>query len=486
MRVKKRFASKRFSVVKRKADHVKGWNRLYPFICRDMKDFQTRGRIGTPWFCCVLILAWLLAGTASPGRAAGIEEGTVTAVYGSTKPTVVTFPGDVIAVEVRDFDGWLNLQLKKGFFNNDPFVKNIWLADSTVNGPDGTTKLKNYELMEQDRWAQASLKARGAYNLFLREQLSDLRLVIDDERLPSILPDKIDRLERPDYTLHELLFHLTRDDDNRAEWQPLLSNFKFQRAVKLTLGTKITDGPWLYLPSLVEPMPKGKISPLELKMVSTWNFTWAVLLILVGFAVFCSLVGPTDLLRDSGSTPRPGGLGRTCHSYSLARCQMAFWFFLVAAAYLFIWLTTGRLDGINEQVLGLIGISAGTALGVAFISSGGGPSRTMEEEAARSSDPALTAGERECARNRWQRLSEQQDRLTKSSAFGRVMDDLLAEDGAVTFHRFQLMAWTAVLGLVFVCHFLANYSLPEFSGTTLALMGISSGTYLGFKIPGQG
>src|SRR5438093_8101847 len=46
---------------------------------------------------------------------------------------------------------------------------------------------------------------------------------------------------------------------------------------------------------------------------------------------------------------------------------MAFWFFLVIASYFFLWIITGDMDTLNSSVLGLIGISAGTALGSAFI-----------------------------------------------------------------------------------------------------------------------
>src|SRR4029450_7352532 len=53
--------------------------------------------------------------------------------------------------------------------------------------------------------------------------------------------------------------------------------------------------------------------------------------------------------------------------YSLARGQMAFWFFLVIASYFFLWIVTGDMNTLNSSVLALIGISAGTALGSAFV-----------------------------------------------------------------------------------------------------------------------
>ena len=46
---------------------------------------------------------------------------------------------------------------------------------------------------------------------------------------------------------------------------------------------------------------------------------------------------------------------------------MAFWFFLVIASYFFLWIVTGDMNTLNTSVLALIGISAGTALGSAFV-----------------------------------------------------------------------------------------------------------------------
>ena len=53
----------------------------------------------------------------------------------------------------------------------------------------------------------------------------------------------------------------------------------------------------------------------------------------------------------------------------------------------------------------------------------------------------------------------------------------------ITFHRFQIVVWTLVLGMVFVSNVLNDLVMPTFDASVLVLMGISSGTYLGFKLP---
>jgi hypothetical protein len=60
--------------------------------------------------------------------------------------------------------------------------------------------------------------------------------------------------------------------------------------------------------------------------------------------------------------------------------------------------------------------------------------------------------------------------------------DILSDEHGVSFHRFQMVIWTLCLTLVFAWDVYYNLAMPEFSPTLLGLMGISSGTYLGFKL----
>jgi hypothetical protein len=70
-------------------------------------------------------------------------------------------------------------------------------------------------------------------------------------------------------------------------------------------------------------------------------------------------------------------------------------------------------------------------------------------------------------------------------AWKRLFADWLSEGTSdkYSFHRFQMLAWTMVLGFVFIAKVISDRSMPEFNAMTLGLLGISAGTYLGFKIP---
>jgi hypothetical protein len=433
---------------------------------------------------------------------AAAEEGMVAQVFGGSAGPHTLAIGDTISVQTLNLDGWLIAKIEKGYLNDDPFVTKYWKD----YGPLITTREFNWaELLTEplppettkkygaplealrkktlpENWQSTVREVRGDWNGFVRRKAGELRLVIDDVHFEKILPTTVHQDRGPSGdTIFYSSYKLERNAQNNATWQQLLRQFKFTRPVDLTLGLKLTNATWVYLPSTIEAN-RGDAEPLKIQLVSPLSFGAALGAIALALVLFAVLL-PTDLLRDTDAALRPANKDKLLYPFSLARSQMAFWFFLVASAYLFIWLTTDRLDGINEQMLGLVGISAGTALGVAFISAGKGPCRTIKEEQDRAKDAKLTPAEQDAAQRRADRLIAQQERLKKYRPFMRLMDDWLTEDGAVSFHRFQMLAWTVILGSIFLIHVCANYAMPEFSGTTLALMGISSGTYLGFKLP---
>lgn len=292
-----------------------------------------------------------------------------------------------------------------------------------------------------------------------------------------------------------------------------------------------------------------------------WSFLWIGVLwaifacfggvvsflafILIFFTGFLYLANTTEILRDSGPIP-PKDKHRT---YSLARFQMAVWFFLVVCAFVFLWMITDTLNTVTGTVLALMGIGAGTALGAEAQNK---PKiATMKERIAvlKAKTPlsedencelkrltVLTLDvpcvERELKRLRdiiqtiqtgpdEATLKQQRDQLraqasldvAQSAALSRVeellrqwtdlllykskvaeieslldnrpiskgfFEDILTDDVGISFHRFQMFTWTIVLGIVFIFSVYRQLTMPQFSDTLLALMGISSGTYLGF------
>jgi ABC-type Mn2+/Zn2+ transport system permease subunit len=79
----------------------------------------------------------------------------------------------------------------------------------------------------------------------------------------------------------------------------------------------------------------------------------------------------------------------------------------------------------------------------------------------------------------------QRDDLAHRLASNGYLTDVLTDVNGISLHRFQLVAWTIIIGAIFVVDVYRNLALPTFDATILALLGISAGTYLGFKVPEQ-
>lgn len=273
----------------------------------------------------------------------------------------------------------------------------------------------------------------------------DIALFLEGRKINKILPESgVPEIEGDKGTLQ---YHLQRNLDNDEAWADLLGaplssgNLYSRERTSVSVGLENEY-----------PIEKG----LEMNLTRVhWDPRLLGLLIPIAMLAWLFWLAPrTDLLRDIGEAPLEGQLNdkrkQAKKPFSLARCQMAFWFFLVIISFLFIWLITGAFDIITGSVLALIGISAGTALGGAAIDAGKNP---VNQEL----QPQVSTG---------------------------FFNDLLTdENGSFSFHRFQMFIWTIVLAFLFVSSVHSRLSMPEFSATLLALLGISAGTYLGFKLP---
>lgn len=222
-----------------------------------------------------------------------------------------------------------------------------------------------------------------------------------------------------------------------------------------------------------------------LSNVMTENAMWSLLaFLIIGIAIFI-LGRTTDILRDSepvdfaGAKP-PVGVYR--RPYSLAQTQMAWWFCIIIASYVFIWLTKHSTASIlTSQSLVLMGIGIGTAVGAAVIEQTKTAALTTlgKFKAVIAAIAALPSGTSDPA------LTAQRDELASRLASENFFKDILSDVDGISLHRFQSVAWTAVLGVIFVVDVVSTLAMPEFDQLTLAVLGISCGTYLGFKIPEQ-
>ena len=340
-----------------------------------------------------------------------------------------------------------------------------------------------------DDWADEVAKLKT--NVTKEQIIAKLVPYIDDMALMGTYPASAPREPGSDKTT--LIYRIARTAENKDTWTSLLErpgSDGAHREISFTLGTEAGE----MLPSLFNQEAGGQ--RLQLMIVSSWWWVTAILLFLFVIGIYLA-ARYTDIIRDTDCQP---GTGK--RPYSLARFQMAVWLVLVVAAYLMIWMITRDRGDIPGTVLGLIGISSGTAVGALLIDANKRAARTKAQEAVTELTARLAAvntlrtatpqppdiaelnvefqrihGELATAQTRANAA------VTRSASSKGFWIDLLDDGNGVSLHRLQILVWTFVLAGIFIVTVWRTLAMPEFSEGLLALMGISSGTYLGFKVP---
>jgi hypothetical protein len=247
------------------------------------------------------------------------------------------------------------------------------------------------------------------------------------------------------------------------------------------------------------------------------------------------MAAESDIIRESGPPPPPDKNGKIPRkAFSLARTQMAWWTFLVIAGFILIWMVTWDSGAIPPSVLALIGISAATGLAATVVDKSSVSSLVSEQSQLSSekaglqaeikalqaqlapmpagtsaappsgtsaAPPSGTSAAPPAGTNaaniqsgidtKTARVKAIDGRLTEIAAQAATpatenfFVDILSDANGLSFHRFQMFAWTVVLGIIFTASFVRQLEMLDFSATLLGLMGVSSGTYIGFKFPEQ-
>ena len=186
------------------------------------------------------------------------------------------------------------------------------------------------------------------------EQSPNLRLFIGEHLMKTLQPTeytKDDPTWYPNDPLQSkaavgrswLEFTLKRDATNKAsrdDWDQVLRTSGISPKMPLAVGIYKANGNTAYVMAL--PAGADSANPrLEFHFSRIAWDEWTICgVILLGAAVivFLYLSARSGMVRDTTCPVREDGLP----PFSLGRCQMAFWFFLVISAFYFLWLITGE------------------------------------------------------------------------------------------------------------------------------------------------
>lgn len=300
-----------------------------------------------------------------------------------------------------------------------------------------------------------------------------------------------------------LVFRLERNDTNAAVWRAILgSPTAFARRLSVGLGRSVPDGqtPVLSVPGADEKLPVVAF------VIATPVRFWAAVLLVLGVVTLVFVRANRSVLLKDNLIPQIPPARQT---FSLARCQMAFWFLLILASYVFLYVVLGDSNTLSDQALLLMGISGATALGaIAVDAAKDTPEDTLdsglqllglktyadvariEQEiadrritlgAVANPPSAASAAILNAEIIDRQLVLRSYETAIKPFVSQGLFNDILSDANGTALHRLQILCWTLLLGGIFLIGVWQNLAMPAFSNTLLALMGISSAGYVGFK-----
>lgn len=322
-----------------------------------------------------------------------------------------------------------------------------------------------------------------------------------------------------------LVFQLKRSAENSGLWTSLLgSPTHLAVAVSVSLGKRTSDAS--AAPATIFGATSDA-STFQLEVISPWRLAVAFAVIIAMLALVWRRSRTNTALRD-GYLPQ---IAPERQTYSLARWQMAFWFTLILASFLFLFLLLWDYNTISTQALILMGISGGTAAAAITVdvekdSPADAINRGLQALGLFTyADVQRVRDEITDRQNRLQGLpaapsaatatatatgratvsppaqpsvaglhTEIQDRLNilrtyedKTKAFETQgwFKDITTDLNGASLHRVQAFLWTWVLGAVFVIGVYRDLAMPEFGSALLALLAVSNAGYVGFKIQEQ-
>jgi hypothetical protein len=296
-----------------------------------------------------------------------------------------------------------------------------------------------------------------------------------------------------------LLFTLKRSSLNDAFWRDLLGSPRSDHVnVLVSLGRQSGAAPSDRIVGAPETARFGLEVFTNLDLALATGTIVLVLVLVWGHA------RSRTTLRDN-LLPQ---LAPSLQPFSLGRSQMAFWFTLIFAAFVVLFFLLQDTNVLTSQALLLMGISGVTAAASVAVD----VAKTSPADVANCALQALGLNTYEDVQRVQQEIvvrrqqlaalppdspqrTQLQIEINDRTSILRTYDektrpfvsqgwfkDVTTDINGPTVHRLQVVFWTGALGAIFLYSVYRNLAMPEFNGTLLALMGISSAGYVGFKI----
>jgi hypothetical protein len=366
--------------------------------------------------------------------------------------------GDRLIVEASNLDGWLYESVKGGDFS-----KQEWFDPAAIKAIADIDLKTLYERTNLKDQNQLLKQVRDSVDRMLSDVKQRLYLQLGPARLRHLHAE--DPLVRQNENgIFRFVFPVREASEDRAEWNKLRNIHRSLRPISISLAFDtegVTHTLRTKLGSSLDSVSARRPEERFYFRIFSWCSVTAVgVVYLVAILVFCWFAGAPNLLRDPDAPMR-----EERHIFSLSRCQLAWWFFVILAAWGFLFVITHSPDTLNQTALILLGIGSGTALSGAV--AGSVKTSLRDEKEKKLSEVELDIAKRPSGFRRGP---------------GAWLYDILSDTDTVGFHRFQLIVWNVILGGVFLIWTWSDFAMPEFNATLLALLGLSAATFVGMKM----
>jgi hypothetical protein len=414
----------------------------------------------------IVLASWLLqqAGQAQENKPEyrGVSAAELQDDHGNPKSGAdarIIEMGDRLIVEVSNLDGLLYALVLTGNFPNQEWFDPAISKD--IANMDLGTLYQKTALGSTDPQKELLMEARRSVENMLSDVEQRLYLQLGPSRLRHLHAE--DPLARQSDTgVFRFVFLIHDTPEDRAEWNKLRSIHGKLRPVSISLAFDVqglTHTLRTQLGSSLDSTAAGAQQQFKFSVYSCF-WLWGLLLVcVIVLVIFCLVARAPNLLRDPD-----GPLRGDRHIFSLSRCQLAWWFFIVLAAWGFLWVTTSSRDTLNQTALIVTGISGATMI------SGALAGKVRYAVSASKEDLSKFAV-----------VVTDRPKLFQSG-LGAFLYDILSDKDTVDFHRFQLLVWNVVLGVVFLSQTWSDFAMPEFNAMLLGLLGLSAATFVGMKM----
>ena len=351
-----------------------------------------------------------------------------------------------VTVFLQNFDGWLLAHAR----GEERLLPEDLKSEELKNYLSLVEKRKSSSLSAEEQATLQTLQIK--INHWMLHERSNLRLMIAGQVFETIPP--FDATAPPTYgsgdfegeTYNRVVFHLTAPSDPKEleKWRAIIRAAGPTCDAQVSLARPIPGAAdALRMPTLVnaEAIYTSGAKPVyrSLPLVPPFRQGAAITgVIFTICTVFAAALG-TSALRDIRG---PGLTSDQNAPWSLSRVVFAWWLTICVGCFAYLWALMGEyrniLSGSAPLLLGI----QGTTLLVAT------------------------------------RFRTTQTTCTSQGFF----PDLISEGNEPEIARVQMLVWNFILGIVFIWQSVFQWTMPTFDPTLMTLLGISSATYVGFKM----